>query len=120
MSSHVRRGNLSKQMGQTEMSTIDRARLSVNSRLTGLDPTIYYGLSAFMTQYLIWGQLFQLRDDNRVETQLADRIEFENNGLSAMVRLKPGLKYSDGTRIAANDVVFAFERNRRLKGPRFF
>src|SRR4029079_2451052 len=98
----------------------DKARLSVNSRLTGLDPTVHYGLSAFMTQYLTWGQLFQLADDNTVETQLASSIEFENDDLTAIVRLKPDLQYSGGTNIIADDVVFAFERNRRLKGPRFF
>lgn len=99
---------------------IENVRLSINSRLTTPDAHKQLGLAAFMTTYLIGGQLFRLNPDFSVEPYLADSYEVSDDGLTYTVKLKPDLKFSDGSPLTADDVVYTFTRSNTIepKNPR--
>lgn len=94
------------------------ARLSINSKLTAPDAHKQLGLAAFMTTYMIGGQLFRLNPDFSVSPYLADKYEVSAEGLTYTVTLKPGLKFSDGSPLTADDVVYTFTRSTEVKNPR--
>ncbi|MCC7165277.1 MAG: ABC transporter substrate-binding protein [Anaerolineae bacterium] len=97
---------------------IENVRISINSKLTAPDAHKQMGLGAFMLQYLVGGQLFRLNPDFSVTPYLAEGYEVSDDGLTYTVKLKPDLKFSDGSPITAEDVVYTFTRSTELKNPR--
>lgn len=69
--------------------------------------------------YLTSGQLTRFNADRKPVLDLAESIEVAQDGLSAMVKFRPDLKYSDGTPIVAEDLKFAVDRNRKGTGAGF-
>jgi len=69
--------------------------------------------------YLTSGQLTRFNADREPVLDLAESITMAEDGLSATVKLRPGLKYSDGTPIVAEDLQYAVERNRKGTGAGF-
>src|SRR5581483_6521314 len=90
---------------------LDKVRISINSKLTPPDPNKQNGLGAFMAQYIMGGQLFRLNPDFSVTPYLADKYEVSSDGLTYTVTLKPDLKFSDGSPLTAEDVVYGYERS---------
>lgn len=99
---------------------IERARISLSSKLNNLDPGQPVIQPDIITQYLVAGRLFRLEDDWSAVPELAEGMEVSDDGLTVTVTLKEGLLYSDGSPITAEDVAFAYERQRDLEGPWLF
>ncbi len=97
---------------------LEKARLSINSKLTPPDPHKQAGLAAFMGLYLMGGQLFRLNPDFSVSPYLAEGYAVSDDGLTYTITLKPDLKFSDGSPLTAEDVVYGYERSVELKNPR--
>lgn len=97
---------------------LDNVRISINSKLTAPDTNKQLGLAAFMGTYMFGGQLFRLNPDFSVSPYLADKYEVSADGLTYTVTLKPNLKFSDGSPLTADDVVYTFTRSVELKNPR--
>lgn len=57
---------------------------------------------------MIFNRLVRINDDGSINYELADSVENAEDGLSVTVRLKEGLKWSDGESVSADDVVFSY------------
>ncbi|MEV0714565.1 ABC transporter substrate-binding protein [Asanoa sp. NPDC050611] len=69
--------------------------------------------------YLTSGQLTRFNADRKPVLDLAESIDVAPDGLTATVKFRPDLKYSDGTPIVAEDLQYAVERNRKGTGAGF-
>jgi peptide/nickel transport system substrate-binding protein len=84
---------------------------------TGLDPaTNTTGRSNLSQMNAIFGGLFQLmpeedEDGYEIKGVLAQDYDIEDEGRSVVVRLRPGIKFSDGTPFDAEAVKFNIERD---------
>lgn len=103
---------------RTAGGPLDRVRISINSTLGTPDPHRPAQLAAFMSLYLMGGQLFRLTPSFSVVPYLAEGYSVSPDGLIYTVRLRPGLRFSDGSPLTADDVVFAYERSVALDNPR--
>jgi peptide/nickel transport system substrate-binding protein len=97
-----------------------KARISINSKLTTPDPHKPAGLGAFIGLYLMGAQLFRLNPDFTATPWLAEKMDLSSDGLSATVTLKANAKFSDGSPVTAQDVVYTWDRSVELKNPRLF
>jgi len=96
---------------------LESVRISLSSKLVNLDITqMPWGQPDIITGYYISGRLFRLNMDWSLEPEMAESLEVSDDGLKATVKLKEGLLYSDGTPVKAEDVLFAFERQRDVPG----
>ena len=95
---------------------VDKIKMAVSAKLANLDIVKPGTQPDQITTYLTTGRLFKLNDDWSIVPELAESLKMSDDGLSATVTLKKGLKYSDGTPIKAEDAAFAFERQRDEKG----
>jgi peptide/nickel transport system substrate-binding protein len=84
---------------------------------SGLDPATNTTGGGNLTQMMaIYGGLFRLvADDNgknaRVVPHQAAGFEFADGGKTLRIKIKPGLKFTDGTPLDAAAVVFNFKRD---------
>jgi ABC-type transport system substrate-binding protein len=98
---------------------LEKVIVSISSKLDTVDPVAPCAQPCIISIYLTGGRLFRLNPDFTAELEMAEGIDFSDDAMEATVRLKEGLLYSDGTTVTAEDVVFAFERNRDTPGPRY-
>lgn len=94
-------GTLSRHGGQLVLSTTSDPRsfnpiLAKETSTTAVLSPVFEGLTTVDPQ------------DLRVIPNLAERWEFSPDGLTATFYLRPGLKWSDGHPLTADDVVFTF------------
>jgi oligopeptide transport system substrate-binding protein len=59
---------------------------------------------------MVFTGLVQLNDQLQVEPQLAQSFSPSSNGLTWTFKLKQGLKFSDGTPLTSQDVVYSIDR----------
>jgi peptide/nickel transport system substrate-binding protein len=84
---------------------------------SGLDPATNTTGGANLTQMsAIYGGLFRLVADNdgsnaKVVPHQASGFEFADGGKTVRIKLKPGLKFTDGTALDAAAVAFNFQRD---------
>ena len=84
---------------------------------SGLDPATNTTGGGNLTQMIaIYGGLFRLvADDNgknaRVVPHQAESFEFADGGQTVRIKLKPGIKFTDGTPLDAAAVVFNIKRD---------
>lgn len=97
---------------------LEKARLSINSKLCFVDPAGPSCLGHFIGNYLWGAQLFRLKPDFSVVPYLAEGYQVTADGLIYTITLKKDLKFSDGSPITAEDVVFTLQRGIDLKSPR--
>ena len=108
------------QLGQRRpLGVLPSARISLSSKLTSLDVVLTQPQPSIVTIYLTAGRLFRVGHDWQVEPELADSMIISEDGLTVTVTLKENLVYSDRTPVLAEDVVFAYERNRDVPGAFF-
>ncbi|NJC72960.1 ABC transporter substrate-binding protein [Planosporangium thailandense] len=69
--------------------------------------------------YLASGQLTRFNADGKPVLDLAESVDMAKDGLTATIKLRPNLKYSDGTPITSEDFQYAVERNRKGTGASF-
>lgn len=65
----------------------------------------------------IFETLVSFDENGKIIDWLAERHEISDDGLSYTFTLRDGLKYSDGSDVAASDVKFSLERNIEQQGP---
>jgi peptide/nickel transport system substrate-binding protein len=72
---------------------------------------------SIFTELTIYDRLVRLRDDGKgVDPELATSWTIAPDGLSADFKLRDGVKFSDGSPLTAEDVVFSLERAADQKG----
>jgi peptide/nickel transport system substrate-binding protein len=78
----------------------------------GLDPaTNTNGAANQPYMNSIFGQLFRLNEQGKIEPSLASGYTFANGGKTVNIKLREGVKFSDGTTFDADAVVFNIKRD---------
>jgi peptide/nickel transport system substrate-binding protein len=79
---------------------------------TGLDPATNVNGAANQDQMnAIFGDLWELNSGGQLSPDLATGYSFSNGGKTVTITLRPGLKFSDGTPLNAQAVVFNWKRD---------
>ncbi|HET9921913.1 MAG TPA: peptide ABC transporter substrate-binding protein [Ktedonobacteraceae bacterium] len=80
------------------------------SDLQTLDPALTTDLPSATAINLLFTGLVQLDDQLKVQPQLAQSWQESADGLTWTFTLKPNLKFSDGTPLTSQDVVYSIDR----------
>ncbi len=79
---------------------------------TGLDPATNTNGAADQSQMnAVFGQLWELQGNGHLTPDLATGYTFSNGGKTATIKLRSGVKFSDGTPFNAAAVVFNWKRD---------
>lgn len=103
-----------------QASTIERARIGLSNQVVTLDPARPLTAPSYQTIVLTAGQLFRYDPNRQPQPELVETSEISSDGKTVTLKLKPGLTYSDGSPIRAEDAVFALERQRNAPGAFLF
>jgi oligopeptide transport system substrate-binding protein len=80
------------------------------SDLSTLDPALDTDLYSEQAIYMIFNGLVQLDDKGNVIPVLAQSYKVSTDGLTYTFTLRDGLKFSDGTPLTSDDVVYSIDR----------
>jgi len=100
-------GGPTSAMAQDRASTL---RVVVHANLQILDPV---WTTAFITgrhSYLIYDTLYAMNSRFEPQPQMAEGHEVLENGLVYRIRLRPGLRFHDGSAVRAQDAVVSLRR----------
>jgi peptide/nickel transport system substrate-binding protein/oligopeptide transport system substrate-binding protein len=86
------------------------APLAGISDITTFDPAVAYDASSISAIQMVFTGLVQLDDKLQVRPQLAASWNESSDGLTWTFRLKPHLKFSDGTPLTSHDVIYSIDR----------
>lgn len=84
--------------------------LNNSSDLTTLDPALAYDQNSLSVISMLFTGLVQVNDKLEVQPGLAQSWSQSKDGLTWTFILRNGLKFSDGTPLTANDVVYSLNR----------
>jgi peptide/nickel transport system substrate-binding protein len=82
-------------------------------KATQLDPTVPRNLTDTQISYPAMGLLWRFDENLVPRLDLLASHTVSKDGKTVTQKLKPGLKYSDGTPVVAQDIVTAFDRWRK-------
>lgn len=95
-------------------------RIALSAPTVNLDPARVQSANDYVPSILISGQLYRWDAQRRPQLDLLQSARISKDRRTVTHVLKPGLRYSDGSRVTARDVVTAFERLRKGPGAPFF
>jgi peptide/nickel transport system substrate-binding protein len=98
---------------------LDKVRVGVPGPVVTIDGSVAGDAASMNGIYLTSGQLTRFNADRKPVLDLAQSIDVSEDGLTATVKFRPGLKYSDGTPIVAEDLQYAYARSRKGAGAAF-
>lgn len=78
--------------------------------IASFDPGIATDNTSIQAINMTFTGLVQLDDQLNIKPQLAQSYDISDNGLTYTFHLRPNLKFSDGTRLDANDVAYSIDR----------
>lgn len=99
--------SVSKASSDQQILTIP---LSGYSDIKTLDPALATDASAITPINMIFTGLVDLDDHLQVHDELAQSHSVSADGLTWTFKLKPGLKFSDGTPLTSKDVAYSIDR----------
>jgi peptide/nickel transport system substrate-binding protein len=97
-------------MPATAAEQIPVARIGLSGQIGNLDPTIQQNAPTYQQSVLFGGQLFRFDKDRNLQPDLVESYEMSPDGLTYTMKLRQGLKYSDGTPLTIDDVVYTWNR----------
>ena len=80
------------------------------SDITTFDPALAYDASSISAIQMVFTGLVQLDDKFQIRPQLAQSWQQTPDGLTWTFRLKPHLKFSDGSPLTSADVIYSIDR----------
>jgi len=89
---------------QTTLRYIPQAKLSV------FDTTINQSSISHQHAYMIWDTLFGADSEQRPQPQMVESFTLSADGLVYTMKLRPGLKFHDGSPVTAKDAVASIKR----------
>lgn len=95
---------------------IDHATISLSSPTQNMDPTQSVTATDRAIYALTNGTLMNVNPAGEVEPGLAESITYSDDFTSATVKIRPGLKFSDGSPLTAEDVAATFIRHMGVEG----
>ncbi|HZU04283.1 MAG TPA: ABC transporter substrate-binding protein, partial [Ktedonobacteraceae bacterium] len=75
------------------------------------DPGISTDATSINAINMVFTGLVQLDDNLNIQPQMAQSYDKSSDGLTYTFHLRPGLKFSDGTKLDANDVAYTIDRS---------
>ena len=78
--------------------------------INSFDPGIATDVTSINAINLVFTGLVQLDNNLEIQPQLAQNYEISKDGMTYTFHLRPGLKFSDGTKLDANDVAYSIDR----------
>ncbi len=75
-----------------------------------LDPVVNPAFITVQHSYLVYDQLFSWDSNGRAQPQMVETVEKSADGKSYAFKLRPGLKFHDGTPVRAADAVASLKR----------
>src|SRR5690242_4974688 len=99
-------------------STPDTLIIGMEAEISSFDPAIMTGTSTFRPVSSMFDMLTNLFDPTTdIKPDLAESWEIAPDAMSVTMKLRPGVKFHDGTDLNADAVVFSFERMLNTKSP---
>ncbi len=78
--------------------------------LRGMDPIVDTGLATLQHGYLVYDTLFAMDRSFTPRPQMVDAYDASADGLTHSFRLRPGLRFHDGTAVEAEDCTASIRR----------
>ena len=98
-----------------DKSQCQAVTMATVSKIANLDPMKPRAVTDYQVAYPIQGLLWRFDENLVPRMDLLAKQDVSKDGLSVFQTLKPGLKYSDGTPILAQDVVTAWAKQIEAK-----
>ncbi len=89
---------------------LDLIRVGVSGPLLNLDPRLSMGAPSYQPALLVEGQLFRWDKDRKPQPDLVESYTVSTDGLTYTMKMRPNLKYSDGTPITVADVAASWDQ----------
>ncbi|HEU5434296.1 MAG TPA: ABC transporter substrate-binding protein [Thermomicrobiales bacterium] len=94
--------------------------IGMEAEISSFDPAIMTGTSTFRPVSSMFDMLTNLFDPTTdIKPDLAESWEIAPDATSVTMKLRPGVKFHDGTDVNADAVVFSFERMLNTKSPNY-
>ncbi len=104
---------------------IDKVRVGISSPVANLDPRRAMGAPSYQAAILMAAQLFRWDQDRQPQPDLVDSYTVSDDGMTYTMKLRPNLKYSDGSPITVEDIAATWDQikeaapvNKTLINPR--
>ena len=85
-------------------------RLAGDNEVPTLDPALGYDTSSWLFELLLFDPPLDYDDELALVPRLASAYEFAPDSRRIVLRLRPGVRFSNGRAVVADDVRFAIER----------
>lgn len=98
--------------GSTNQANSNTSIVNVDlgADIATLDPQLTEDVQSSRVAYDLFEGLTSFDQSNKAIPGLAEKWDISADGKTYTFHLRPGIKFSDGTPITANDVVFTFQR----------
>jgi len=96
----------------------DTLVIGMEAEISSFDPAVMTGTSTFRPVSSMFDMLTNLWDETtEIQPDLAESWEIAPDATSVTMKLRPGVKFHDGTDLNADAVVFSFERMLNPNSP---
>jgi peptide/nickel transport system substrate-binding protein len=96
----------------------DTLVIGMEAEISSFDPAVMTGTSTFRPVSSMFDMLTNLWDETTdIQPDLAESWEIAPDAMSVTMKLRPGVKFHDGTDLDAEAVVFSFERMLNPESP---
>lgn len=103
-------------MGATQASAaVDTLNIVSAEPTTGFDPAIAKTQASLRVMELIYDNLVDYNSDGVIVPGLAESWKTSSNGLSITFKIRSNAKFSDGSPITQEDVIFLWKERQHLQ-----
>jgi peptide/nickel transport system substrate-binding protein len=92
------------------LESLQKVRVGLGGPITSLDPASAQDPFSYQPGVLIAGQLFRFDAKRQPQPDLVESYQMSPDGLTYTMTLRQGLKYSDGTPLTIEDVLYNWNR----------
>src|SRR5260221_2156220 len=89
---------------------IDAVRVGISGSVANLDPRLAMGAPSFEAAVLAEGQLFRWDQNRKPQPDLVDTYDVSSDGKTYTMKLRPNLKYSDGSALTVDDIAASWDQ----------
>lgn len=98
--------------GQATAQPADRntLRVVISGELRSIDPVWTTAVQTRYHSFMVYDTLFGIDSEQRVQPQMVERVEVSADRLTYTFTLRPGLRFTDGAPVTAEDVIVSWHR----------
>lgn len=85
-------------------------RAVISGELRSIDPVWTTAVQTRYHAFMVYDTLFGIDAEQRIHPQMVDRVEISDDKLTYSFTLRPGLRFTDGAPVTADDVVVSWNR----------